>query len=81
MVITQSFYNLPRNQKINIDTDNLDGRIKKIQKKNLPGQLSEKTIMEWSSSIRQFSQIWLSKITRKKGEKNILLFIYFWLTY
>jgi hypothetical protein len=42
MVITQSFYNLPSNQKIDIDTDNLDGRIKKIQKKNLPGEYQKK---------------------------------------
>ncbi len=58
MVITQSIYNLRSNQKLDIDTDNLDGRIKKIQKKTYPA-ISEKTIMEWSSSIRQFSQIWL----------------------
>jgi len=51
MVITQSFYNLPSNQKIDIDTDNLDGR---IQTKKPTRRLSEKSIMEWSSSIRQF---------------------------
>jgi hypothetical protein len=32
MVITQSFYNLPSNQKIDIDIDNLNGRIKKFKK-------------------------------------------------
>jgi hypothetical protein len=74
MVITQSFYNLPSNQKIDIDTDNLDGR---IQTKKPTRRLSEKSIMEWSSSIRQFSQTWLLKITRKKGKNKTSFFFPF----
>jgi len=42
MVITQSFYNLPSNQKIDIDIDNLDSRIQKFKKKNLPGDYQKK---------------------------------------
>jgi hypothetical protein len=41
MVITQSFYNLPSNQKIDIDIDNLDSRIQKFKKKPTR-RLSEK---------------------------------------
>jgi hypothetical protein len=33
--------------------------------------------MEWSSSVRQFSQIWLWKIIGKKGKKNPSIYFIF----
>jgi hypothetical protein len=75
MFITHSFYNLHSNQNIDIDTDNLDGHIQKF-KKPYPA-IIRKTNNGKSSSIRQFSQIWLLKITRKKGKIKTSFYFYF----